>query len=535
MGWGIDPVRSGSLLVASLLMTLATLLSDAATQNPTGISLIGLDRSFTWSETYSRAKRLAVQLVESGVKVGDRVAVMRTKGHETFEAIHAILMSGAILVPIDPLAPVPAVHAVLANSGASAVIGETQVVTKYDPWSAGNKLDVVLVSDDPTDERMVKITELEPTPDEIAKLPEVKAEDPAYLVYTSGSTGEPKGILHTHRSGLAYARLAVEAHKMGPDDRLVATSAAHFDMGTLELYACPLAQTSVIMLSEGQLRFPASLTARVEEHSGTMFYAVTTLLQSIVDRGALDQRDVSKVTKILFAGERYPPAALVKLSEAFSNAALCNVYGPAEVNACNVYHLDGPPDPERGSSIGPAWPGAELLVVDPSGAPVPDGEKGELWVSAVTRMSGYWENPELTASASHPRADGPDWYKTGDIVSKDKDGLYWFHGRKDSQVKIRGMRLELEAIESVLGEAPNVLYAVAGTQETSSEVRLLAVLVPIEGTEIDLKEVKRFCQKRLHPNAIPQSLSIQSSFPKTPSGKIDRTAVRSKLGSEQNS
>lgn len=514
-------------------MTLATLLSDAARQNPTGISLIGLDQSFAWSETYARTIRIALQLVESGVKTGDRVAVMRTKGHETFEAIHAILIAGAILVPIDPLAPVAGVHAVLRNAGATAVIGEAQIVTKYDPWAAGNSLTVVLVSDDPTDERMTKITEVDPTPAQLEHLPTVALDDPAYLVYTSGSTGEPKGILHTHRSGLAYARLAVQAHDMSPADRLAATSAAHFDMGTLELYACPLAQTSVIMLSEGQLRFPASLTARVAEHEATMLYAVTTLLQSIVDRGALEQRDVSSVTKILFAGERYPPTALVELAKAFPHAALANVYGPAEVNACTVFHLDGPPDPERGSSIGPAWPGADLLIVDADENPAAVGEKGELWVSAITRMSGYWENPELTAAATRTRADGPDWYMTGDIVSQDEDDLYWFHGRKDSQVKIRGMRLELEAIESVLGEAPDVLYAVAAAKTTSTEVQLVAALVPVEGTEIDLKAVRRFCQKRLHPNAIPQSLSIQSSFPKTPSGKIDRTAVRSTLGSEQ--
>lgn len=514
-------------------MTLATLLSDAASQNPSGISLIGLEESFTWSQTASRASRLAVQLVRSGVKPADRVAVMRLKGHETFEAIHAILMAGAILVPVDPMAPASAVHAVLNNSGTSAVIGEAQIVSKFDPWAAGNDLTVVLVSDTPTDPRMTQIAKTEATAAEVAALPDVQLDDPAYLVYTSGSTGSPKGILHTHRSGLAYAKLAVAEHEMGPNDRLAATSAAHFDMGTFELYACPLAQTSVIMLSEGQLKFPASLTSRIEAHRATMFYAVTTLLQNIVDRGALDQRDVSSVTKILFAGERYPPASLVRLAEAFPNAALANVYGPAEVNACNVFHLSGPPDPEHGAPIGTAWPGAEMLVVDENEQPVPVGEKGELWVSATTRMSHYWENPELTAASSRPRDNGPDWYMTGDVVSQSSDGLYWFHGRKDSQVKIRGMRLELEAIESVLGEAPGVLYAVAATREAGDQVQLVAALVPDEDSEIDLKAVKRFCQTRLHPNAIPQSLITRESFPKTPSGKIDRTAVRLKLGLEQ--
>lgn len=514
-------------------MTLATLLSDAANQNPHGISVIGLDRSFTWSETFIRSNRLSAQLIEHGVRPGDRVAVMRTKGHETFEAVHAILAAGAVLVPIDPLGPPAGVHAVLKDSGTTAIVGEAAVVAKFDPWSALDELSVVLTSDEAGDDRATRIHQRPSSRRDRTRLPTVGLDDPAYLVYTSGSTGEPKGILHTHRSGLAYAQLAVAEHDMGPSDRLAATCAAHFDMGTLELYAAPLARTAVIMFSEAHLLFPASLTERAVEHGATMFYAVTSLLQSIVDRGALDQRDVSAVTKILFAGELYPPGALARLAKAFPNAQLANVYGPAEVNACTVYHLPGPPDPDLGAPIGPAWPGAELMVVDSAGLPVARGDKGELWVSAITRMAGYWGNPELTARSTRSRPDGPDWYMTGDIVSEDGDGIYWFHGRKDSQVKIRGMRLELEAIESVLAEAPGVMYAVAGTRTRADRVELVASLVPEDGAEVDLNLVKRFLKKRLHPNAVPQALTVATTFPRTPSGKIDRTAVRASFGLER--
>jgi amino acid adenylation domain-containing protein len=516
-------------------MTLANLLLDAATENPNGVSVIGLQDSFNWAQTYNRAKSLALQLVAAGVVPGDRVAVMRTKSHYTFEAIHAVLMAGGVLVPTDPLGPAKSAQAVLADAGVVAVIGDVGTVAKFDPWAACAELKTVLVAGEPGDARTTQIDEGDERSrlaEESGVLPEIGLDEHAYLVYTSGSTGEPKGILHTHRSGLAYARLAVAEHDMGPQDRLAATCAAHFDMGTLELYAAPLAQTTIVIFSEAHLRFPASFTERAQVHRATMFYAVTTLLQSIVDRGALDQRNLSSVTKILFAGEVYPPASLVKLMAAFPRARFANVYGPAEVNACNVHHLDGPPDPELGAPIGPAWPGAEMMVVDEDEQPLDQGEKGELWVSAVTRMKHYWGQPELTAAKTRHRSDGPDWYMTGDIVSQDADGVFWFHGRKDNQVKIRGVRIELEAVEAVLGEAPGVLYAVAAARKVGEETQLVASLVPAGGQVLDHKSVRRFCQNVLHPSAIPQALVTETSFPQTASGKIDRTAVRAALAVE---
>lgn len=515
-------------------MTLADLLLDAATENPQGTSVIGLQESFTWAQTYRRAKALALQLVAAGVQPGDRVGVMRLKSHYTFEAVHGVLMAGAVLVPTDPLGPAKTAQAVLADAGVIAVVGDEATIAKFDPWSVCDLLTALVVGE-PTDPRATQIDEGDGSGSgsALTSLPEIDLDDPAYLVYTSGSTGEPKGILHTHRSGLAYAQLAVAEHQMGPHDRLAAMCAAHFDMGTLELYAAPLAQTTIVIFSEAHLRFPASFTERAQVHRTTMFYAVTTLLQSIVDRGAIEQRNLSSVSKILFAGEVYPPSSLIKLMEAFPNARLANVYGPAEVNACNVYHLTGPPDPDLGAPIGPAWPGADLMVVDENEQPVAQGEKGELWVSAVTRMKHYWGQPELTAQKTRHRDDGPDWYTTGDIVHEDPKGLFWFDGRRDSQVKIRGVRIELEAVEAVLGEAPGVLYAVAATRRVAAETQLVAALVAEDAQTIDQKAVRRFCQKNLHPTAIPQTLVVEKSFPTTASGKIDRTAIRTLLGAKQ--
>ena len=479
-------------------------------------------------------QRLAAQLLACGVKPGDRVAMMRSKNHQTFEAVHAILGVGAIVVPVDPLAPAVMAQAALVDSGATAVVGDSQGVAKLDPWIVTENLRGVFVSDSSDDPRTIAV-DVSDGPFHADSLPSVSADDGAYIVYTSGSTGQPKGILHSHRSGLAYAELAAAEHEMGPHDRLAAMCPAHFDMSTLEFYAAPLVGASIVQFSEAHLRFPASFTERAFAHETTMFYAVPTLLASIVERGVLSDRDTSSLTKVVYAGEPYEPELLSQLMKAFPEAKISNAYGPAEVNVCTVHHFDGAPDPERGAPIGKPWPGSEVLVVADDETPIEPGlnTKGELWVSAITRMSHYWNKPELSAAKSRPNPGGlSDWYTTGDIVSQDSDGLLWLWGRRDHQVKIRGVRLELEAIESVLGRAPGVLFAVAGTRKVGDHAQIVAAVVPRDGFDIDERAVRRFCQAALHPAGVPQSLLVTTSFPQTPSGKIDRGAVRRDLAAE---
>jgi acyl-coenzyme A synthetase/AMP-(fatty) acid ligase len=341
-------------------------------------------------------------------------------------------------------------------------------------------------------------------------------------------------MIHTHRSGLAYARLAVETHGITADDRLAGMPPLHFDMSTLELYAAPLAGASVVPISSVELRLPASFVSRAEAERTTIWYSVPFQYRQIEQRGALERRDLSPLRMVIYAGEPYPPGALVDLMTALPEVTVVNAYGPAETNVCTVHELAGPPTTDV--PLGRPWGSVEVRIVDPTaqttgrGEPedVPLGEVGELWVSAPTVMAGYLGLPDLTEERLVPRdGDGDPWYRTGDLVRSDGDGRLWYLGRIDHQVKIRGVRLELEAVEAVVGSAPGVAHAVVGP--SADGTHLAAAVVPIDGHDLDQRALTRFCAAQLASVAVPERFDLWASFPQGSSGKIDRRAVRADL------
>ena len=508
--------------------TLAELIPRAAAASASSIGLVGETERLSWSDIDRRTRRLAARLVRDGVGRGDRVAVVRPKSNESFESVHAILRAGGVVVPIDPSAPPVVARGLLADADVSAVIGESRNVGTIDPWSVRRDgLDCVIVTGDATDARVVAWGDVinDEELDDVV-LPAVDPDDTAYLIFTSGSTGRPKGIEHTHRSGLAYALAAVEAHGVGSDDRVAGMSPLHFDMSTFELYAAPLAGARVVTMSEAVLRFPASFTERSEREGVTIWYTVPFLLRQVTDRGALDRRDLSALRSVMYGGEPYPASALGSLIGALDHVQVTNVYGPAEVNEC-TFHVVDRARPVDEQPIGGPWKAAEMRIVDEWGREVEPGQPGELEVSATTVMRGYWKRPELTAQVLRERTDGPPWYATGDIVVRDGAGMLWFRGRRDHQVKIRGVRLELEAIESVLADAPGVAHAVAAPSEPNGDAdQIVAAVVPLAAARLDLDEVRQWCRERLPSVAVPRHIAIWQEFPATSSGKIDRARVR---------
>jgi acyl-coenzyme A synthetase/AMP-(fatty) acid ligase len=213
---------------------------------------------------------------------------------------------------------------------------------------------------------------------------------------------------------------------------------------------------------------------------------------------------------------------------ALPDAEFVNVYGPAEVNASNIHTVTSPPTDDEDVPIGPGLGDARMLVVNQDEQPVPNGTKGVLWISARTRMREYWNRPDLTAATRRPREDGPDWYITGDVVTLDDDGVVWFHGRSDHQVKLRGIRVELEGVESALTNHPDVLHAIAGPWGGEpGTLAVTAVLAP--DATLDLRSLQKWAARKLPAVAIPAHLSVTDALPQTPSGKIDRKSIRIQL------
>jgi amino acid adenylation domain-containing protein len=522
----LAPRTLAELVDADRLATLGVALDASALTDGT--------TSWSWGEYVDLVARTAGALAGAGVEHGDRVGVHLTKSVHSFVAVHAVLRAGAVMVPVDPLAPVDLAAAVLADAGVEVVISDARPAV-LEPLVERVAPSVLVLPRTATAPGVATGAAVVVTADAIdaaepAGVPVLDPHDPAYIIYTSGSTGRPKGIVHTHRSALTYAVAGAEAYELDAADRMVNIAPLHFDQSTFELYSAPLAGAAVIVVSDPVLRFPASVASLVEAERATVWYSVPHLLVQMVARGALADRDLSSLRWILFGGEAFPPRQLAELMGLVPSARLSNVYGPAEVNQCTRYDLDAPPSTDDPVPIGRAWPAARLRVVDTE-APrdpareVPSGEPGVLLVASDTMMEGYWRRDDLTAASIVHDDDGVRWYVTGDLVVENETGDLVFLGRVDNQVKLRGHRIELEAIDAVLAEVDGVEAATAVVvRPADAEDVLVALVVAAGDTAAVAERARAVLRARLPRYAVPAEVRVVDELPRTSSGKVDRGA-----------
>jgi acyl-coenzyme A synthetase/AMP-(fatty) acid ligase len=358
--------------------------------------------------------------------------------------------------------------------------------------------------------------------------------DTSYILHTSGSTGEPKLIRHTHASALAFIEWAVDEYGICADDRLSNHSSHHTCFATFDFYAAARAAASTVILTPASMLMPASLAQLVERERITVWYSVPTALVQLLLRGDLDHRDFSALRWVLFAGETFPEKHLRGLMQQLPNARFSHVYGSTEVNVCTFFHLSTDGDVPIPLPIGRPCSNAESLVVDDALDPVPDGGTGELLIKGSTVMSGYWGDPVRNRHALvRRRAPGgfdDIYFRTGDRVRTLDDGNLTFAGRADLQVKVRGYRVELEEVENALLGLEPVHEAAAfsvSDGEGSLTIRAAVVVDPeAEGTH---KSLLDGLKKKLPLYAVPSELEILTSLPRTPTGKVDRKKLVASL------
>lgn len=491
---------------------LSHLIEHAGERDSTGLAVVGTDERLDHATLAERVSKLAGALRAQGVSAGDRVVVHAPKSTNTFVAIHAILRAGGIAVPVDPRSPVSVLEALDRELAPRAIVVAAPTTGHWpDPSvpTVGESPACDLTWDDVA------------TADPIGPVDRL-GSDPAYIISTSGSTGRPKSIVHTHASALRYAELAADCYDLGPDDRLANVAPFHFDQSTFELYAGLLVGAAAVLIPEILLRFPASVSELLERERATTWYSVPTILRQLQQRGALDQRDLTSLRWILFGGEVFAPSALREAMAAFPNARFSNVYGPAEVNQCTYHHLEAPPRDDDSIPIGTAWDDTEVRLVGPDGAEVQGPGRGELLVRTATAMAGYWARPDLDARVfvSEPTDGGLSrrWYRTGDVVERGDDGLMIFVGRVDRQVKIRGVRVELEAVEAALDAIEGVTASAAVLVGDADD----ALVGIVETSAItDASIVLRALRRALPAAAVPDRIVFVDALPVTTSGKVD--------------
>ncbi|MEJ2858902.1 MULTISPECIES: amino acid adenylation domain-containing protein [unclassified Saccharothrix] len=472
-------------------MILPDLVRESARRDGSALAVWSVEGTLTYAELDLEASRVGRYLSTLGVGVGDRVALWLPKSLTAVVAMQAVLRLGAAYVPIDPLSPV---------ERARQVIGDcAPVVVLTTPENVGSVPGAVSV-------------ELGGGPVEDLPVAPAAPDDLAYILYTSGSTGVPKGVRISHRNALAFVEWAADELGASPADRFANHAPLHFDLSVLDLYVAFLAGACVVLVPQESAYAPSRLVDLLVSQRITVWYSVPSVLILMARNGLLETA-LPELRAVLFAGEPYPVDHLRALRAHLPEVRLLNLYGPTETNVCTFYEVGEVPDSwTRAAPIGRACSGDTVWAVRDDGTPAGIGEEGELVVSGPTVMLGYHGRPPHT---------GP--YATGDRVVLTAGGDYIYLGRRDGMVKVRGNRVELGDIEAALQAHPAVSQVAVTVRGTGLEARLVAHVVAVG--EFGLLDAKRHCAGLLPRHMIVDEVRLLPTLPRTATGKLDRLAL----------
>ncbi|MEV5957081.1 non-ribosomal peptide synthetase [Streptomyces sp. NPDC051987] len=505
---------------------------------PAAPAVSGADGTVGYRELHAWAGRIADRLAEAGVGRGSRVGILVPASTAMVATVLGVLRSEAAYVPVDPAHPDRRVAEVLADARVAAVVVTAATADRV----TGLGLPVVRLEDTvaPTGNRTAddgegggasgddtEDTDEEPAPAAGASRHATAAagDHPAYLIYTSGSTGEPKGVEVGHRQ-LAASTLARRMVYPGSPVFLLVSPLA-FDSSVAGLWGTLTAGGHLVVATADEVRDPARLLDLIEEHGVTRLLCVPSLYAVLLDAAErLGTHRITTLDTVITAGEPLP-APLMRRHFALhtGRVALVNEYGPTETTVWASFRRYLAPGPV---SIGGPVPGVRLYVLDDRLRPVPRGTEGELFIGGAGVGNGYFGRPEATARAfvDDPFDAAPDarMYRTGDLVRWRDDGTLDFLGRRDHQVKVRGHRIELGAVEAALCELPEVREAVVVPDGTGTALTgfVLAPALPVG------RDLRAELARTLPAPMVPARIEVLDTFPRTVNGKADRTALRSR-------
>jgi amino acid adenylation domain-containing protein len=523
---------------------LPDLLAASAARHGASDAVVMDGQRLDYAALETRASQFAHSLAEHGVRPGDRVGLWLPKSLDAVIALWGTLKAGAAYVPIDPGAPSARMAFIARDCSIAALVTRAdRAAAVAEAFGTDPPMGAVWLADGSAAEArvagrpVVPWASLESLPASAPDVP-LTRDALAYILYTSGSTGDPKGVVHTHGSALAFVEWAARTFAVAPDDRLANHAPFHFDLSTFDLFAGACAGAAVYPVPARANAFPAAITKLYVSERLTIWYETPSSLALMLSRGGLASLDLSALRVLLFAGEVMPVKTLRELMRLAPHARFANLYGPTETNVCTWHEVTSPPAEDRSLPIGMASSGDHLLVLDDSLTPVPRGGAGELWVHGRSVMRGYWGDPQRTAETLRTldvAGSGPVLaYRTGDLVCEGADGALEFLGRRDHQVKTRGYRVELGEIETVLQRHGSVAEAVAlALPDPEITNRLVAVVVAAAGAAVDEASLKEHCAGALPRYMVPERIAFRDKLPRTSSGKVDRRALAAETESER--
>ncbi|MGO8739937.1 class I adenylate-forming enzyme family protein [Rhodoblastus sp.] len=504
-------------------MRVEQFLEDSARRLPEKVALIEGETRLTYRALDEAATGLAAGLEARGVGRGDRVVIFADNCWEAVVGLFGVLKAGGVFCMVNPSTKPDKLRFILNDCQAVAVVTLGRLLPAAREALAGApSVAAVIVAGESGDLDAPRET---PFAEAIAsgafptRFRGIEC-DLAMLVYTSGSTGFPKGVMMTHQNVVAAATSITTYLENTEDDVILNVLPISFDYGLYQVLMA--AKVGATLALEKSFAFPQLIFDRIRQERVTGFPIVPTIAALMLQMRDLAPGALPSLRYISNTAAALPPAHILRLQELFPTTSLFSMYGLTECKRCTYL----PPGElqSRPASVGVAIPGTEAYVVDDDANRVPPRVVGELVIRGPHVMKGYWGNPEATAKALRP---GPyPWEKvlhTGDLFYADEEGFLYFVGRKDDIIKTRGEKVSPKEVENVLFQLEGVKEAVViGVPDAVLGAALKAVIAVAPGVSLTERDVIRHCARRLEDFMVPKFVTFRAELPKTDSGKISR-------------
>lgn len=521
---------------------LQHLLRHSAKRNPDNVAVVFKDQSVTYAELDRQSSVLAQALRRCGVAKGDRVGILLAKSIAQIVSLFGILKAGAIYVPIDPAVPAARITYMIRHCGIESLIttqGNLAALLSQAEGDLAVSTAIILEKNSteaPLESAAVKCISHDPEAagDASAYQPIDMSDDtPAYILHTSGSTGNPKGVAISHRNALTFIEMAADYFNVTAADRFCNHAPLHFDLSVFDIFVAVKCGAAIVLLPEMLSTFPVKLAEYIASEKITIWNSVSSILAMLAEKGMLERQNLDPVRIVHFSGDIMPVKYLRLLTKNMRNASFYNIYGQTEANSSLCYPIREIPDNDTWRiPVGKPFPNFDVFALNEDRQVVSrPGEEGELHVSSSTVALGYWNDLDMSREKFVPDPRYPFLdkvaYKTGDLVRMDENGAYLFSGRKDHMIKSRGYRIELEEIETVLSGHPEIAaVAVIPIPDDLAGNKIAAIMAPATGCAVREEDLARYCAARLPKYMVPEIMEFRESLPMTSTGKVDRKKLR---------
>lgn len=525
-----------------MTVLLQEYLARQASERPGATAVVMGQERLSYGQLEVSSNQLARLLHDFGCRRGDRICIVLPKSPSAIVSMIGVLKADCAYVPIDTASPSQRIKkivqaadpfAILVTASTSALVDELVALDCFDRSVVIGSIDEVDVEGSNFRSQFSR-GDWGAQPSNALQFTNT-GEDPAHLLFTSGSTGTPKGVVIKHSNVIPFIEWAVGYFGIDASDRISGHPPLHFDLSTFDIYGAQAAGAELHLVPAPLNLMPHRLAELIRDSELSQWFSVPSMMTYLAKFDALAQGDFPALERVLWCGEVLPTPVLIHWMRRLPHVRFTNLYGPTETTIASSYHTlrECPRGDSEAIPIGIPCPDEELLVLDSQLQPVPPGEIGDLYIAGVGLSPGYWRDDEKTRAAfmEDPRApaSGKRIYKTGDLARTGDDGLIYFLGRADTQIKSRGYRIELGEIESALSALRRLREcAVVGVETGGFEGwTVCCAYAPIEGQkEIKVAEVKEKLRESLPSYMLPSRWLVLDELPKNANGKIDRRELR---------